>query len=66
LYFDPEEPIEIFKTLETYLINSQLRLENANASFAKAQQYSWSICANETFSFVNKVASNYHDSLFDE
>jgi glycosyltransferase involved in cell wall biosynthesis len=59
LYFNPEKPGEIFETLETYLINPKLRLEKANSSFAKAQEFSWTNCANETLSFLNKVAT-YH------
>ena len=34
-------------------------LEKANSSFAKAQEFSWTNCANETLSFLNKVAT-YH------
>ena len=63
LYFDPEQPIEIFNALETLINNPQLRLEKANASFAEAQKYSWSSCANETFSFLDHVVIEYEKSL---
>jgi glycosyltransferase involved in cell wall biosynthesis len=63
LYFDPEQPSEIFNTLESLINNPELRLEKANASFLEVQKYSWSICANETFSFLNKVATDYKKSL---
>ena len=63
LYFDPEQPIEIFNALETLINNPQLRLEKANASFVEVQQYSWSSCANETFSFLDDVVTEYKKSL---
>ena len=63
LYFDPEQPIEIFNALETLINNPQLRLEKANASFVKVQQYSWSSCANKTFSFLDDVLIEYKKSL---
>ena len=63
VYFDPEQPIEIFNALESLINDTQLRSEKANASFLEVQKYSWSICANETFSFLNKVATDYKKSL---
>ena len=63
LYFDPEQPMEIFNALETLINNPQLRLEKANASFVEVQKYSWSSCANETFSFLDDVVIKYEKSL---
>jgi len=63
LYFNPEKPNEIFSALESLINNPQLRSEKAHASFLEAQKYSWTICANETFSFLNKVATDYKKSL---
>ena len=63
LYFNPEQPIEIFNALESLINNPQLRSEKANASFLEVQKYSWSICANETFSFLDQVTTDYQKSL---
>ena len=41
----------------------KLRIEKANASFSEAQKYSWSSCANETFSFLDDVVTEYKKSL---
>jgi glycosyltransferase involved in cell wall biosynthesis len=63
LYFDPERPIEIYKAIKKMINNPQLRLEKSQASFHKAQQYSWDVCAFETFSFLERVVINHQESL---
>jgi glycosyltransferase involved in cell wall biosynthesis len=63
VYFDPEQPIEIYRAIKNLINNPQLRLEKSQASFHKAQQYSWDVCALETFSFLEQVVTNYQQSL---
>ncbi|MBT4730813.1 glycosyltransferase family 4 protein [Candidatus Woesearchaeota archaeon] len=63
LYFDPEQPIEIYQAIKNLIDDPQLRSKNANASFLRAQKYSWDVCAFETFSFLEQVVSNHQQSL---
>jgi glycosyltransferase involved in cell wall biosynthesis len=55
VYFDPERPPEIAAALRTLIESPGLRAEKAQASFAKAREYSWERCANETFEFLSQV-----------
>ena len=52
-----------YKLLESLINKPQLRSEKANASFHEVQKYSWTICANETFSFLDQVTTDYQLSL---
>ncbi|UZH54648.1 glycosyltransferase family 4 protein [Salinimicrobium tongyeongense] len=57
LYFDPENPLDIAKTIEQYLLSPSLRDEKAYKSFNEVNNYSWEKCADETWAFINKVAT---------
>jgi len=63
LYFDPEKPYEIMSALETLINDPGLRYEKANASFLNVQKYSWSLCTNSTFNFLENVSNEYKKSL---
>ncbi len=63
LYFDPEKPEEIAGALLTLIKSPSLRTELAQASYARAQEYSWKRCANETFGFLNAVVQEYKRKL---
>ena len=63
VYFDPEQPVDIYTAIKEMIDNPQLRLEKSQASFDRAQQYSWDVCAFETFSFLEQVVTNYQQSL---
>jgi len=63
VYFDPEQPTEIYQALRILIDDPQLRSEKANASFLRAQKYSWDVCAFETFSFLEQVVTNHKQSL---
>lgn len=52
VYFDPEQPDDISRALQLLIGSPQLRTELAQASYARAQQYSWQRCADETFGFL--------------
>ena len=56
LYFDPERPTEIMHSLRKYIESPDLRSEKASNSIARCQQYSWSRCADETFTFLAKIS----------
>ena len=55
VYFDPEQPEEIARALRELIESPQLRTELANASYQRAQQFSWQRCADETFGFLVAV-----------
>lgn len=56
VYFDPEQPRDIARALHELIDSPQLRTELAQASYERAQQYSWQRCADETFKFLASVA----------
>lgn len=55
VYFDPEQPGEIVRALRELIESPQLRTELAQASYQRAQQFSWQRCADETFRFLVAV-----------
>lgn len=63
LYFDPEESDEIFDVLKNFISDPVLRSEKANASYKLVQKYSWSICAKNTFDFLQTVQNEHKKSL---
>jgi glycosyltransferase involved in cell wall biosynthesis len=62
IYFNPEQPTEIYHAIKKFIDSVQLRSEKSQASFYKAKQYSWNTCAFETFSFLEQVFINYRES----
>jgi len=58
-YFDPEIPVEIYNVLQHLINNPVLRLKNANNSFCRGQQYSWSDCSAKTFAFLERIIVDY-------
>ncbi len=59
LYFDPEQPEQIAKTLEKMLQEPTLRTQIAQRAHSDVQCLTWERCANETFSFITKVAQEW-------
>jgi glycosyltransferase involved in cell wall biosynthesis len=51
-YFDPDVPAEISAALIELIDSPELRAKNAAAAFARARDYSWVRCANDTFAFL--------------
>jgi glycosyltransferase involved in cell wall biosynthesis len=56
VYFDPENVADIARALQTLIDAPQLRAEKAQASFGRAQVFSWERCARETFGFLKGAA----------
>ncbi len=54
VYFDPENSADIAATLERLIANSAMRTFLSKKSNAKAKQYSWVTCANQTFDFLKE------------
>lgn len=55
VYFDPEQPEEIARALCELIESPQLRTKLVQASYQRAQQFSWQRCADETFRFLVAV-----------
>ncbi len=63
IYFDPEKPEQISRALLLLIKSPLLRAELAQESFARAQEYSWKRCANDTFEFLTEVVKEYKGKL---
>ncbi len=63
IFFDPEKPEQISRALLLLIKSPRLRAELAQESFARAQEYSWKHCANETFEFLNEVVKEHKGKL---
>lgn len=59
VYFDPEQPEEIACALRELIESPQLRTDLAQASYQRAQQFSWQRCADETFGFLVEVTQRH-------
>ena len=62
VYFDPESVDDIARALRDLIKSPQLRTELAQASYERAQQYSWHRCAKTTFEFLATVAHQHQGS----
>lgn len=59
IYFNPREVNEVKRALQIIFENNDVRSFIASNLFKKTQDYTWENCANETFSFLVKVAKEY-------
>ena len=57
VYFDPEEPASIAAAIGQLAGSAELRAGKAQLAFERAQRFSWSRCADETFSVLAKLAN---------
>ena len=55
LFFNPENSREMAEVIKKYIDSSELRDSMAKTSYKLADQYSWSRCANDTFSFIIEI-----------
>jgi len=55
-YFEPLDVNSIYESLKMMLTSPEKCFEKAEKAFANAQQYSWQRCADETFTFLQKMA----------
>jgi glycosyltransferase involved in cell wall biosynthesis len=63
VYFDPEQPKDIARALRKLIESPQLRTKLAQASYERAQQYSWQRCADETFGFLVAVTQRHKGAI---
>jgi len=57
VYFGPERPEEIARTLRSLIMDPGLREQCAQSAYRRAQEYSWESCARDTFDFIAQVAN---------
>lgn len=55
-YFDPLDVNSIYESLKMMLTSPEKCFEKAEKAFVNSQQYSWQRCADETFTFLQKMA----------
>ena len=60
IYFNPEQPEDIANALYKMITSPTLRAKLAEESYLESQKYSWKRCADETFSFINKVVYEFN------
>lgn len=56
LYFNPEDPDSVAKTLQRLIEAPELREQLAHASSERSREYTWKRCADDTFAFIAEVA----------
>jgi glycosyltransferase involved in cell wall biosynthesis len=55
-YFDPERPASIAKTVSQVATNASYRERSAQSAFERAQRYTWTNCAAETWKLLAATA----------
>jgi glycosyltransferase involved in cell wall biosynthesis len=56
VYFDPESYLSIAKSIEALVRNAELRRSLADRAKRLSSQYSWSRCADETWTFLKTIS----------
>jgi glycosyltransferase involved in cell wall biosynthesis len=56
VYFDPEAPAEMATVLQQLIDSPDAREKYSAAASARVRPYTWERCADETFSFLKKIA----------
>jgi glycosyltransferase involved in cell wall biosynthesis len=54
-YFDPEDVASIVAALSSFLQDESLRARSAASLFARSEEFSWALCARQTFAFLRDV-----------
>jgi glycosyltransferase involved in cell wall biosynthesis len=60
VYFNPENPQSIANSIANLLLNNELRIQLSICAKELSFSYSWKRCADETFDYLNLIASRYH------
>ena len=56
-YFDPQDSESIARAIDSLVRDPERRFQLANRARALAKNYSWSRCAQETWSFISQTHS---------
>ena len=59
VYFDPENPQDIARSVRQLVESHSLRTEMARAAFERVQKYSWNSCSTNTFKFLSEILKNH-------
>jgi glycosyltransferase involved in cell wall biosynthesis len=59
IYFDPEDVTSIMNAVRELYLNQTKRSEIAAKAFQYAECFTWTRCADETFSFLSAVAAKH-------
>jgi glycosyltransferase involved in cell wall biosynthesis len=59
LLFDPESLDEMTAALRIQASDRDLRMRLSTTAYRRAQTYTWRRCAEDTFSFLERVAVRY-------
>ena len=57
IYFNPESVDDIYETLKKLFVDDRLRDDISNKSYSIATSYTWKNCADDSFSFLSKIAN---------
>lgn len=63
LYFSPEDVGETSEVMLRLFRDPELRRRCAERAAKRASAYSWARCADETFSFLSKVAKSHRENI---
>lgn len=56
LYFDPENPYDIARSLRDLIDSPLLRSDLSKKSYQLSREFSWPNCSEKTFKFLSKIA----------
>lgn len=59
VYFNPECPVHIARALRKLIVSPALRTEKVEASYNASMTFDWKRCADDTFAFLARVASEH-------
>lgn len=62
VYFDPERPDDITRAVRELISSPTLRAEKAEACYTASLAFDWRSCADETFSFLARVARKFREA----
>ncbi len=57
VYFDPENPSEIYRALMTMINSTELRADLAYSAFKLAHNYDWQRSSKDVFSFLRRIGN---------
>jgi len=62
IYFNPENCDDVTNAIRTLVGSSEMRTEMSQSAYRISQSFSWSRCADETFSFLASVLKDYENN----
>ncbi|VUX46345.1 Glycosyltransferase [Candidatus Defluviicoccus seviourii] len=59
VFFDPEDPVDIARSLQLLISAPDLRTQLAQRSYGISKTFTWERCARQTFNFIGEVYRKY-------